>query len=92
MKESRNGLLAREGTKSVLASLISIVIGMAVGALIVVLIGLFNPAMGLNTMWEGVRLVFAGLFSTGRDAAGGNGQKGHSVLKNSFPVHQLYIS
>ena len=70
MKESRNGLLAREGTKSVLASLISIVIGMAVGALIVVLIGLFNPAMGLNTMWEGVRLVFAGLFSTGRDAAG----------------------
>ena len=70
MKESRNGLLAKEGTKSVLASLISIVIGMAVGALIVVLIGLFNPAMGLNTMWEGVRLVFAGLFSTGRDAAG----------------------
>ena len=70
MKEKENGLLAREGTKSVLASLISIVIGMAVGALIVVLIGLFNPAMGLNTMWEGVRLVFAGLFSTGRDAAG----------------------
>ena len=71
MKENKNSLLAREGTKSVLASLISILIGMAVGAVIVVLVGLFNPAMGAGTMWEGVRLVFAGLFSTGRNAAGG---------------------
>ena len=70
MKENRSGLLARDGTKSVLASLISIIIGMAVGAVIVVLVGLFNPGMGLKTMWEGVRLVLFGLFSTGRDAAG----------------------
>ena len=70
MKENRSGLLARDGTKSVLASLISIIIGMAVGAVIVVLVGLFNPGMGIKTMWEGVRLVLFGLFSTGRDAAG----------------------
>ena len=70
MKEKLSILWGKDGTKSVLASLISIVIGMAVGALIVVLVGLLNPSMGLGTMWEGVRLVFGGLFSTGRDAAG----------------------
>ena len=70
MKEKLSILWGKDGTKSVLASLISILIGMAVGALIVVLVGLLNPSMGLGTMWEGVRLVFGGLFSTGRDAAG----------------------
>ena len=70
MKEKLSILWGKDGTKSVLASLISIVIGMAVGALIVVLVGLLNPSMGLGTMWEGVRLVFGGLFSTGRDTAG----------------------
>ena len=70
MKQKLSHLWGRDGTKSVLASLISIVIGMAVGALIVVLVGLLNPSMGPSTMWEGVRLVFGGLFSTGRDAAG----------------------
>ena len=70
MKQKLTHLWGRDGTKSVLASLISIVIGMAVGGLIVVLVGLFNPSMGLGTVWEGVRLVFGGLFSTGRSAAG----------------------
>lgn len=70
MKQKLTHLWGRDGTKSVLASLISIVIGMAVGGLIVVLVGLFNPSMGLSAVWEGVRLVFGGLFSTGRSAAG----------------------
>ena len=70
MKEKLSHLWGKDGTKSVLASLISIVIGMAVGGLIVVVVGLLNPSMGLGTMWEGVRLVFGGLFSTGRNAAG----------------------
>ena len=70
MKQKLTYLWGRDGTKSVLASLISIVIGMAVGGLIVVLVGLFNPSMGLSAVWEGVRLVFGGLFSTGRSAAG----------------------
>lgn len=70
MKQKLTHLWGRDGTKSVLASLISIMIGMAVGGLIVVLVGLFNPSMGLSAVWEGVRLVFGGLFSTGRSAAG----------------------
>ena len=70
MNQKLTHLWGRDGTKSVLASLISIVIGLAVGGLIVVLVGLFNPSMGLGAVWEGVRLVFGGLFSTGRSAAG----------------------
>lgn len=32
--------------------------------------GLANPALGLSSAWDGIRLVFGGLVSTGRDAAG----------------------
>ena len=70
MKEKRSHLWDSDSAKSVLASLISIIIGMAVGGLIVVVVGLLNPSMGLGAVWEGVRLVFGGLFSTGRSAAG----------------------
>ena len=69
MKE-KTPLLQRDGTRSVLASLISIVIGLAAGSLVVLLVGLFNKSMSLKAAWEGIRLIFLGLFSTGRDAAG----------------------
>ena len=61
---------SKDGTKSVLASLLSILIGLAVGSVIVILVGLLNPALGLSGAWDGVRLIFGGIFSTGRDAAG----------------------
>ena len=63
-------LWQKDGTKSVLASLISILIGMAVGGVIILVVGLNNPNLGLSGAWEGIRLVFGGLFSTGRNAAG----------------------
>ncbi len=63
-------LWAKDGTKSVLASLISILIGMAVGGVIILVVGLNNPNLGATGAWEGIRLVFAGLFSTGRSASG----------------------
>ena len=63
-------LWQKDGTKSVLASLISILIGMAVGGVIILVVGLNNPNLGLSGAWEGIRLVFGGLFSTGRTAAG----------------------
>ena len=61
---------SKDGTRSVLASLLSILIGLAVGSVIVLLVGLFNPALGLSGAWDGIRLIFGGIFSTGRDAAG----------------------
>ena len=70
MKQKLSNLWGKDGTKSVLASLISILIGMVVGALIIIIVGAANPSLGLNSAWEGIRLVFGCLFSTGRDAAG----------------------
>ena len=43
---------------------------MAVGGVIILVVGLGNENLGLAGAWEGIRLVFGGLFSTGRNAAG----------------------
>lgn len=63
-------LLDKEGTKKVLASLISIIVGLCVGAIVVIIVGLTKDSIPLGGMWDGVRLIFAGIFSTGRDAQG----------------------
>ena len=71
MKTNRfSDLWHRDGTRSVLASLISILIGLAAGSLIILLIGCFNKNLGLKSAWDGIRLVVLGLFSTGRNASG----------------------
>ena len=64
-------LMGKSGFKTVLASLISIVIGMAVGAIVIVISGLMNETLGSKSVLEGVQLVVGGLFSTGRNAATG---------------------
>ena len=69
MKKIRE-LFAKAGTRSVLASLLSILIGMLIGGIIILIVGLTNPSLGIKGAWEGIRLVVGGLFSTGRDAAG----------------------
>ena len=58
----------KAGTRSVLASLVAILIGMLAGGLIILIVGLTNPSLGLSGAWEGIRLVVAGLFCTGREA------------------------
>ncbi len=70
MKQKGSNLLERDGTKSVLASLISIFIGLIVGGVIILIVGLGSPELGITGAWDGIRLVFGGLFATGRDAAG----------------------
>ena len=70
MKQTGSNLLSRDSTRTVLASLISILIGLVVGSVIILIVGLANPALGLSGAWDGIRLVFGGLFATGRDAAG----------------------
>lgn len=61
----------KAGTRSVLASLVAILIGMLAGAIVILIVGLTNPSLGFSGAWEGIRLVVAGLFSKGRDTAGG---------------------
>ena len=70
MSKKTGTLLDREGTKTVAASLISILIGLVVGAILIVIVGLISPNLGPTSISEGIRLVFFGIVSTGRDAAG----------------------
>ena len=67
MKES---LLKKDGVQKLLASLLSIVVGLAVGAIVVAIVGLTKDNIGVKGMWDGIRLIFVGLLSKGRDAAG----------------------
>ena len=69
MKE-KTPLMQRDGTRSVLASLLSILIGLVAGAVVVFLVGLFNKSMSVKAAWEGIQLIFLGIISTGRNAAG----------------------
>ena len=69
----KNKLIAfynKDATKKILASLISIVIGLLVGGIAVLIVGLCNERISLKGAWEGFRIIFIGIVSTGRDAAG----------------------
>lgn len=70
MDEVRTPLLQKDGTKKLLASLISIVVGLIFGSLLVLVVGLSSSEISGKGAWEGIRLIFLGLFSTGRDANG----------------------
>lgn len=70
MKKDRSDFWKRDTTRSVLASLISILIGMLVGSIIILIVALQSSDLSLSSAWEGIRIVFAGIFATGRDAAG----------------------
>ena len=46
----------KDGTRSVIASLISILIGLGAGSLLIFIVGLSTPSLGLKSAWEGIRL------------------------------------
>lgn len=69
MNKAKN-LLTGDSSRKVFASLLSILIGLAVGALVTVIVGLSKENIGTNGIWDGVRLIFLGLLSTGRDSVG----------------------
>ena len=70
MKNSLLNIYEKEGTKKVLASLASIFVGLFVGALVIVIVGLTKRNIGISGVWDGVRLIFVGILSTGRNALG----------------------
>ena len=65
MKNTLVNFYHKDGTKKLLASLLSILIGLAVGAIVVVIVGLAK-GMPVKTIWDGVQLIFAGILNTGR--------------------------
>ncbi|MBQ5770987.1 MAG: ABC transporter permease [Clostridia bacterium] len=69
-KNNPGGIFRKDGTKTVVASLLSILIGMAVGSIVIAIVGFSNATMGAKAVWDGIRIVFSGLFCTGRDAVG----------------------
>ena len=87
----------KDGTKKLLASLISILIGLVVGALLVLIVGLAK-GMPIAGIWDGVRLIFAGLFTTGRNVATGgltwgyNSQSWGNMLFRATPVIMTGLS
>jgi len=70
MKNSLLNIYQKDGTKKVLASLLSIMIGLIVGAIVVTIVGLTKKNIGLAGTWDGVRLIFLGIFANGRNASG----------------------
>lgn len=66
----KKSIFESDGFRAVLASLISIIIGMAVGAIIICAVGMTQENLGAASVADGIKLVFGGLFSTGRNAAG----------------------
>ncbi len=69
-KNSFSAFLHKDGSRSVMASLISIVIGLLAGAVLILIVGCSTGSIGFKGALDGIRLVLLGIFSTGRDAAG----------------------
>ena len=70
MKNTLLNLYEKESTRKILASLLSILIGLTVGAIVVVIIGLTKDTITPAGMMDGVRLIYTGILCTGRNAAG----------------------
>lgn len=67
---NKSPLMQRDGTKKLIASLLSILIGLFFGSILVLIVGLTTSNIGAKGAWDGIRLIFIGLFSKSRDASG----------------------
>ena len=89
-------LYEKEGFQKLLASLLSIVIGLTVGAVVIMIVGLTKQNIGVKGMWDGVRIIFAGILSTGREAGkltwGFNPQNLGNMLFRATPLVMTGLS
>lgn len=58
----------KDGVTTVISSILSILIGLAVGTVIIIAVGFSKDTISTNGIIDGIKLVFLGVFSTGRDA------------------------
>ena len=70
MKNTLLNFYEKDGTKKLMASLLSILVGLFVGAIVVVIVGLTKNTISGQGIWDGVRIIFAGILCNGRNAAG----------------------
>ena len=97
MKNTLLSIYEKEGTKKVLASLLSIVVGLFVGTLVVIIVGLTKDTITGSGIWDGVRIIFGGILCTGRDAAGNlkwgfNAQNLGNMLFRATPLIMTGLS
>ena len=89
-------LYEKEGTQKLLASLLSIIIGLAVGAVVVMIVGFSKKNIGAQGVWDGVQIIFAGILSTGREAGkltwGYNPQALGNMLFRATPLVMTGLS
>ena len=71
MKKDKNLTLWNNGTKTVAASLLSILMGVIFGGVLLFVVALALK-MPLGSAWEGFRIVLAGVFNTGRNYDAGS--------------------
>jgi len=96
-KLNMRDLLKKDGTRTILASLMSIIIGMLAGSIIITIVGLTNETLGVKGVWDGIRIVFLGLFVKARDTAGNlvfafNPQMMGNMLFRAIPVIMTGLS
>lgn len=70
MKANPSSLFQKETGQKLLASVVSIIFGLFVGGIIIVLVGISKDTITISGICDGVRIVFAGIFTTGRSAGG----------------------
>ena len=89
-------LYEKDSTQKLLASLLSILIGLFVGAVIVLVVGLTKENIGPKGTWDGIQLIFAGILSTGREAGkltwGYNPQSLGNMLFRATPLIMTGLS
>ena len=71
MKKNTQRTLWNDGTKTVAASLLSILMGVVFGG-VLLLVAALCLQMPASSAWEGFRIVLAGVFNTGRDYDAGS--------------------
>ena len=68
---NKESFFRRDGVRTLMASLLSILIGMFSGVIVILLVGLTNESISSSGIWDGIRMVFFGIFNKGRDATTG---------------------
>lgn len=90
-------LFKSESFVSIMSSLISIVFGLLIGAIVILIVGLCSKTLGAKSAWEGIRIVIAGIFSTGRNEVGNltwgfNGASMGNMLFRTTPLIMTGLS
>jgi len=97
VKNTLLDIYRKDGTKKLLASLISIIMGLVVGAIVVVIVGLNEENILPKDIVKGVQMIFAGILTTGQSAQGEllwgfNSQNLGNMLFRATPIIMTGLS